>query len=266
MTAYNSMIGITSLADNAKYDLMKQYLDVPQHIDYVLLHFYVGHQDWGDNKNWYAIRRRAPGAGFQYFSWDGETLLFDPDFNRVSSTDTASSLHTKLKANAQYRLDFADRVHKHFFNNGALTPASATARWMNRSAQVDLPIIAESARWGDYRRDVYQYSNGPYEFYTRNNQWLTERNRLLTQYFPVRTANVLNQLRAAGLYPANAVAPTFNQHGGRVARGFNLTMTAPSGTIYYTTNGSDPRMIYSGAVSASANIYTGPVAMNSTVP
>src|SRR5437773_3623497 len=265
MTAYNSMIGITSLADNAKYDLMKQYLDVPQHIDYVLLHFYVGHQDWGDNKNWYAIRRRAPGAGFQYFSWDGETLLFDPDFNRVSSTDTASSLHTKLKANAQYRLDFADRVHKHFFNNGALTPASATARWMNRSAQVDLAIIAESARWGDYRRDVYQYSNGPYEFYTRNNQWLTERNRLLTQYFPVRTANVLNQLRAAGLYPANAVAPTFNQHGGRVARGFNLTMTAPAGTIYYTTNGSDPRVIYTGAVSASANLYSGPAVLSSTV-
>jgi hypothetical protein len=265
MTAYNTMMGITNLADNAKYDLMKQYLDVPQHIDYVLLHFYVGHLDWGDNKNWYAIRRRAPGAGFQYFSWDGETMLFDPNFNRVTSTDTASSLHTKLKANAQYRLDFADRVHKHFFNNGALIPAQVAARWMNRSAQVDLAIIAESARWGDYRRDVYQYSNGPYEFYTRNNQWITERNRLLTQYFPVRTANVLGQLRAAGLYPANAVAPTFNQHGGRAARGFNLSMTAPAGTIYTTTNGSDPRVIYTGAVSPGASSYAGPLVLNSTV-
>ena len=265
MTAYNTMIGITNLADNAKYDLMKQYLDVPQYIDYVLLHFYVGHQDWGDNKNWYAIRRRAPGAGFQYFSWDGETLLFDPTFNRVASTDTASSLHTKLKANAQYRLDFADRAHKHLFNNGALTPANVAARWLNRSAQVDLAVIAESARWGDYRRDVYQYANGPYELYTRNNQWLTEKNRLLTQYFPVRTTNLLSQLRAAGLYPANAVAPTFNQHGGRVARGFNLTMTAPAGTIYYTTNGSDPRVIYTGAFSASAQVYSGPVVLNSAV-
>jgi hypothetical protein len=265
MTAYNAMIGITNLADNAKYDLMKQYLDVPQHIDYVLLHFYVGHQDWGDNKNWYAIRRRTPGAGFQYFSWDGETLLFDPNFNRVSSTDTASSLHTKLKANAQYRLDFADRVYKHFFNNGALTPGQVAARWMNRSAQVDVAIIAESARWGDYRRDVYQYSSGPYELYTRNNQWLTERNRLLTQYFPARTGNVLSQLRAAGLYPANAVAPTFNQHGGQVARGFNLIMTAPAGTIYYTTNGSDPRVVYTGAVSASAKTNSGPLVLNSTV-
>jgi len=60
--------------------------------------FYVGHLDWGDNKNWYAIRRRAPGEGFQYFSWDGETLLFDPNFNRVTSTDTASGLHTNSRA------------------------------------------------------------------------------------------------------------------------------------------------------------------------
>src|SRR5206468_10727090 len=108
MTAYNSMIGITSLADNAKYDLMKQYLDVPQHIDYVLLHFYVGHQDWGDNKNWYAIRRRASGAGFQYFSWDGETLLFDPNFNRFSCFDNVSILHSKLKVYALYCIVLAD--------------------------------------------------------------------------------------------------------------------------------------------------------------
>src|SRR3989449_10294149 len=191
MTAYNFMIGITNLADNAKYDLMKQYLDVTQYIDYVLLHFYVGHLDWGVDKNWYTIRRRAAGEGFRYFSWDGETMLFDPNYNRVTSTDTASGLHTKLQDNAQYRLDFADRVHKHFFNGGALTPNEVISRWMKRAAEVGLAVIAESARWGDYRRDVQQYSNGPYELYTRNNQWLSEQNRLLTQYFPVRAANVL---------------------------------------------------------------------------
>ena len=42
------------------------------------------------------------------------------------------------------------------------------------------------------------------------------------------------------MYP-NVVAPTFNQHGGQVVTGFQLTMTAPAGTIYYTLDGSDPR-------------------------
>jgi hypothetical protein len=53
------------------------------------------------------------------------------------------------------------------------------------------------------------------------------------------------------------VAPSFNQHGGPVAPGFNLTMTAPAGTIYYTTNGTDPRAYGSGAVAPAALTYTG---------
>ncbi|MBW8038583.1 MAG: hypothetical protein FVQ85_01135 [Planctomycetes bacterium] len=38
-----------------------------------------------------------------------------------------------------------------------------------------------------------------------------------------------------------AAPPVFNQQGGQVNPGFNLTMTASSGTIYYTIDGSDPR-------------------------
>jgi len=42
---------------------------------------------------------------------------------------------------------------------------------------------------------------------------------------------------AAEMAPA---PPSFNQQGGQVASGFALTMSGP-GTIYYTTDGSDPR-------------------------
>jgi hypothetical protein len=35
--------------------------------------------------------------------------------------------------------------------------------------------------------------------------------------------------------------PTFSSPGGRIDPGFRLTMSAPSGTIYYTLDGSDPR-------------------------
>jgi Lamin Tail Domain len=36
-------------------------------------------------------------------------------------------------------------------------------------------------------------------------------------------------------------APLFNHPGGVVNPGFNLVMSSPQGTIYYTTNGTDPR-------------------------
>ena len=51
---YNTMTGQPTTTTNALYDTMKGYLDITQHIDYTLLHFYIGHQDWGSVKNWYA--------------------------------------------------------------------------------------------------------------------------------------------------------------------------------------------------------------------
>ena len=45
--------------------------------------------------------------------------------------------------------------------------------------------------------------------------------------------------------------PTFSSSGGSVDMGFRLTMTTPQGSVYYTTDGSDPRAP-GGAPSASA--------------
>ncbi len=260
MTAYNAMRALTGLQDNAQYERMKQYLDVPAYIDYVLLHFYAGHQDWFTDKNWYAIRRRAPGEGFRYQSWDGELMLNGPGDNIVTRTDQPSNLHPRLLANAQYRLDFADRVQRHLFNGGALTPESAAARYAGWADRVGPAMLAESARWGDYRRDVHAYSSGPFLLHTPA-LFAAERDRLLTQYFPVRTANVLAQLRAAGLYPAT-VAPTFSRPGGPVPAGFALTVSAPAGTVFYTTDGSDPRTPYTGALAPAARAFSGPLILN----
>jgi CotH protein/chitobiase/beta-hexosaminidase-like protein/lamin tail-like protein/Fn3 domain-containing protein len=56
------------------------------------------------------------------------------------------------------------------------------------------------------------------------------------------------------------VAPSFNQAGGPIAPGFSLAMSAPAGGIYYTTDGSDPRLRL-GTVSARASVYSDPVAI-----
>jgi hypothetical protein len=263
MTAYNAMLALTNLADPAQYQQIHNYLDVTQYIDYILSHFYVGHQDWGRNKNWYTMRRREPGAGFMYVSWDGESIFWDANANRVSNTDTASDLHTRLVQNPEYRLRFADHVRRHCFGNGALTPTAVRQRWLNRAQELEVAVIAESARWGDYRRDVHQYSGGPYELYTRNQHWFTEQNRLLNNLFPNRTTTLLTQLRNAGLYPTTA-APEFSLPEGRVPRHSLLTITTPAGTTYFTTNDTDPRVAFSGDIHAQARPYSTPITLDTT--
>ena len=187
---------LTGLGDKEPYQKLQRLLDMTNFIDYVLLNYYAGNQDWGENKNWYAIRRRTPAAPFQYFVWDGEQLLHDVRDNTVSDpTERPFRMMEELKGNAEFREAFAGRVQKHFFGDGALTPAASAARWMKRAKEVDLAIIAESARWGSYRR------NAPY---TRDKEWSAEQQRLLKEYFPQRTEIVLKQLQAAGLYPKNA--------------------------------------------------------------
>src|SRR5678810_712602 len=206
-----------NITTNASYDQMKGYLDINEFIDYTLLHFFIGHQDWGNIKNWYAIRRRAsannPVEGkYQYVPWDQECTLLETTVNRVSNTDVPSGLHTKLVVHGQYRLDFADRVHRHLIApGGALTSAATTTRWQKWQGLLDKPIVAESCRWGDYRRDVHPYSEAPYVLYTRESQWLAECTRLTGTYFPGRPATLLSQLQSASLYPS-AAAPQLRQN------------------------------------------------------
>ena len=245
------------LADDANYRAVLDYLDVENFIDYMLLNFYGGNNDWDDH-NWYAARRRAPGEGFRFFSWDGErTLESITGQNRagVNQADKPSRIYAQLRANPEFRLLFADRVHKHFFNGGALTPAVAAARFDQLAESIEMAILGESARWGDSRREPP---------YTRNIEWTTERNRKINQYFPARTTNVLNMLKPIGLYPS-VDAPTLSRFGGEVAAGFQLTMSGGGGgVIYYTIDGSDPRAPVTGAVSPTAQIYSGPVTINAS--
>jgi hypothetical protein len=278
-TIYSAMTSLPAATANSTYEQFKGYLDMPTFIDYMLLHFYVGHQDWGLNKNWSAIRQRAGGTfttegKFRYIPWDLENILLNTDINRVpnggsgSSTDVPSGLHTKLDDNAQYRLDFADHIHRHMIApGGVLTPAKNTVRWQKWQTILDKPIVAESCRWGDYRRDVHPYADGTYALYTRESQWLTENTRITGTYFPTRPAIVMKQFRTALLYPTLNAAEFRN--GGvavgssQVSAGYQITMALPTaesgttsaGTIYYTTDGTDPRVIYSGAVSTGALVF-----------
>jgi Lamin Tail Domain/CotH kinase protein/Fn3 associated len=268
LLAYNAMVALRNLQDTNQYKAMLSYLDMTTFVDYMLLEFYGANADWGRDGNWNAVRRRSPEGRFQYVLWDAERLIENNADNRVTSTDLPSNLHTNLLLSAEYKLTFADRAHKHLFNGGALTTNEVVARWLARANSIDPAIVAESARWGDYRRDgaaigTQVGANGPYWLYSRDTNWVPEINRIATNYFPARHSIFLGQLTTAGLYPL-VTPPHFNQHGGSVARGFLLTMTA-SNTIYFTLDGSDPRVFGTGGVAPGALTYAGAVTLTNTV-
>ena len=254
---FNALNAIRGLARNSQYEKLRQHLDITQYIDYLLLNYYAGNKDWGENKNWYAVGRHEPPGQFQYFVWDGEHVLQQLNDDTVNAPfEVPFRLAEELRSNAEFRLAFADRAQKHLFDDGALTPAAAAARWMKRAAQIDRAIISESARWGSYRRDPP---------YTRDQDWMAEQRRLLKNYFPRRTGIFLEQLRVAGLYP-RIPAPVFFRNGGGVDGGGELSMnSAGAGSIYFTTNGVDPRVYGSGAVSPHAIPYANPLAIHSAL-
>jgi hypothetical protein len=246
--------------DGTRNPAYEDLLDVADMIDYMILNLYVGNTDW-PGRNWWAGRDRDNGDGFHFYPWDTETALglSGLEANVTGVNSAAARPYAAARANAGFRLSFADRVHRHFFNGGPLYVNPARTAWdpaqpeNNRPAarfaalaeSVNRGIVGESARWGDQLRTTP---------FTRDEHWLRERNNLITNYFPRRSAIVLEQLRTAGLYP-RTVAPVMNRHGGPVDPGFQLTLSAPKGLIYYTTDGTDPR-------TPGSRQFTGAITLN----
>ena len=243
--AWNQMLSQAQQAANssAAYQALPHWLDVTNYVDYLIVNLWGGNWDW-PWKNWWAGRRRTDDStGFKFYCWDYENTMGN---NRGRSPLSKNALnnnfssagqpHQRLKNNPEYRLHFADRIHRLFFNDSALTPPSLILRYADLAEWVEAAIIAESARWGD------QHHQSP----LTQDQWYDERDWLLNSYLPQRSEIVLDQFRNAGLYP-NLAAPTYaingqTQYGGQVPTGGRLSMQAPEGNIWYTLDGSDPRV------------------------
>ncbi|MGB2808261.1 MAG: lamin tail domain-containing protein, partial [Sedimentisphaerales bacterium] len=234
---------------NPNYPIL---LDVDNLIDYMILHHFARSEDWPCHNFWSGRRRGPLSEGFKFFVWDQENhnntlerfITGCGCHIEVLPGEEARSLrpgylYARLRENPMFRRKFSDQVHKHMFNGGLLTIEKVEERWMKRAAEVDKSVVAESARWGDAKRTV------PYK---REVEFLTEQNRLHTEYWPYISAIVLDRYRGVELYP-DIHAPVFrindvNQHGGNISNTDELTMDNPngSGTIYYTTDGNDPRL------------------------
>ena len=240
-------------------------LDVDNLIGYMQYNMYIGNEDW-DHNNWFAARNRVTNeAGFRFFAWDAETSMTNLNYNNVkeNNEENPSWFYTLLQGNADFKMLFADRLQQNFLNGGPLSPEAAAARYQEMVDEIDLAIIAESARWGDYRKDVAPSDNDRV-LYTRNGHWLPRKEYLMNTYFPQRSGIVLNQFREIGLFP-NIQAPAFSHPGGDMTTAIELEMSTNYGDIYFTTDGSDPRMAITGALSRSAQLYSGKLPIGSSI-
>ncbi len=279
----------------ANYQGMQARLDVTEFVDYLIQNIYTCTGDWPHN-NWIAARERSTTGKFRFFTWDAEgafgsfgltvtsnNFVTQPQNNGAPGTQSslvtatpmtdsisagARILYTLLRDSPEFRLLFADRIQKHFFNGGALTDAAIMARY-NELANECSPFIA-----GFNSTRVPAWVNGV----GNSNRWTVtlsgtsivsttnapSRRKVLLDGFTndqavsyLPAGPVTGYFKAQGLFPAT-LAPTLGQFGGTVNPGYGLVITNPNGlgTIYYTTNGLDPRQV-GGTVQGAA--YTGPI-------
>ena len=163
----------------------------------------------------------------------------------------ASELHYKLEDNAEYKMLAADLLFRSCLKaDGAMTAKAGRARFEARMREFGNAVSCEAARWGGGSRTAATWTNAC--------------NSCLS-YIDARVPYLVSQYRSKGWYPS-IDAPrvvdaraAYVYDGAAFARGDRLFITAPSaGTVYYTTDGTDPRLV-GGAVSSTARVYTGGV-------
>ncbi len=245
-TAWNTLrtlVNTRNLSIATNYLDIAGRLDLTNFVDYLCPLIYVDDDDWPHN-NWRAAQERAPGALYRMYVWDaewafgtqnGHTPAWNTIQNQLSSTAPPwggveiQRLFGGLKKSAEFRLLFADRVHRHFFNNGALTDERLKARYADVTNRLNGVVTGFNDRVGK--------------------TWIPQRRKYVLQHFD----------RAGFLASSNA--PVLGQFGGRVTAGYRLTITNLTGAIYYTTNGGDPRVPFSGEVADAAVLYRLPLSL-----
>ena len=265
----------------ARYQGSQSRLDVTNFVDYLLVNLYGVTGDWPHN-NHVIGRERSVDGKWIYAMWDAEGAFGGFSGNARTNmfvTGTTGSivtsnpqgealnlnirtLYTLLRVSPEFKLLFADRIQKHFFNGGALTDENVLSR-KNALRDEMRPLIPGFDdnlfnRWINGQGDTRRYTtsgatNAP-----------SRRGVLLDGYVDDTQGgvNVPAHFVAEGLWPATK-PPAFAQHGGSVPGNHLLTITNPnaSGTIYYSTNGIDPRAP-GGAVQGAP--YEGSVRITQT--
>jgi len=240
----------------------------------MLIIFYAGNFDSPSSKfmdeespnNFYLLYKKNGKKGFRFLIHDAEhSLLTDEvnpgigiEENRVNIGNKLicddvdkfhpHCLHEALSENLEYKMQFAQHIYKYMFGNGIMTPEKAIELFRVRAREIQKAIIAESARWGD------AFSSAK-----TKEDWKEAVGQVTNDYLPYRNNIVIQQLIDEGLYPE--IDPTvFVNNGNEILddvvsdySGYSLVFNNPNttGDIYYTSDGTDPRLV-GGSISGEA--------------
>lgn len=209
------------------------HIDIPNVIDFMLL--------WTSGEcesEFRAFGSKSRGIPFKFMVRDPDGFMPNGGWNHdhaVTHNGPISAMtEFRTGGNPEYNILLADRIHKHFFNDGALTTEASVERLHKRYEEMRPGFAAEARRWGNQTVA----------------SWESYVNRWLNTSLPQRTTSMIQRLKQAGMYP-DILAPTLSQHGGSIPSGGGVTMSTNATSIFYTTDGSDPRLP-GGAVSATA--------------
>ncbi len=252
------------------YAELAQHVDITQFCDYIIYNTFVTNWDW-NSKNWYAASLRDPQDvdgppldKWKFYPWDSEismwedTMFHDFPFSGYYN-EGAGLMHNALHNNPEYNRLLGDRIHKLLFNDGTMTVQKCIDRYEARAEEIEDAVLGESARWGDYVQD---FKDAGFPVFTPA-YWDNERDRMINPdhpieegwigpYLPDRTGWLIdNGYPSRGFYPS-VDAPAFSQHGGEIAAGASVTITG-GGTIYYTTDGSEP-VVYGTTISSGSSV------------
>ena len=126
-----------NLTNIASWQAAEAFLDPINMADYFLLNIYGTTWDWPQN-NWVGARERTAEGKYRLYIWDAEgTFGHNSNFpasrnsilvDLLNKTNPLSNLFKRLITSPEWRLTFADRVHKHMFNGGVLDDRTSGSR------------------------------------------------------------------------------------------------------------------------------------------
>ncbi len=270
---------ISTLSSNitvaATWQSVTNQMDVDNAADYYLLNIYSAMWDWPGN-NFVIARERSAGANsrFRFAVWDAEGGFNVNDYyNKPASYNTISNdllvatanwnylpyIFGRLVTSPEFKLRFADRVNLNMFNGGVLDdrdPDGAGPLKSHFSQRLG-ELVAEAA-------PLVQYNTGSSLNTSAFDGWV-DTNFGRRSYL-LGTTDGRRMLRDNGLWPLTE-PPLFSQYGGTIPANYPLTMTSTvatdgqTATIFYTLNGSDPRL-FGGALNSSASTYTNTISLS----
>ena len=251
MEVWNEMIRrLNSRTTNSNWLKVLELADVTNMIDYYLLNIYMATWDWPHN-NWVAARERSDKGRYRLYIWDAEGAMYNRGNRPVSQemiqpfiatgSGELRDLWRGLSRWQEFKILFADRINLHLFNGGVLDDRDyENSHLKNLTDQLY-----------DEFRDLLSFMNK--ESINENiiKSWASTNNGRRQYLFGPRR----NEFRKNDLWP-DTPPPQFSQFGGSVPEGYSLAITNEKGTIYYTTDGSDPRRL-GGSINPDAISQSG---------